>query len=513
MKNVILYVRVSTDEQADKGYSLRDQEIKLLAYCKNNDLNVIQIFREDHSAKTFKRPEFKKLLEFCKKNKKSVNQLLFIKWDRFSRNTTESYRMLGVFDEMAIHVNAIEQPLDLSIPEQGLMLAIYLSMPEVENHRRSLNIRSGMRRAFKEGRYVGLAPKGYSNERDSSKKPIIVPNDDAIFIQRAFEMMATGLYNRNEIFYTLKSQGFKSSKTVFASILTNPIYYGGLYVKAYKDEVEVVVDGIHEPIITKSLFEKVQKVINGRKKKNGSSPRRFNEKFPLRGFINCPICNNQMTASISRGRNNYYGYYHCKSPCKGRYKLDDVEGWFNEFLIDLKLNDDIKELIIEMINEKLLGNTNNDKLGPKHYEKLNQIEERIIKLQDLFIDGGIDKKAYNEAKCRYEKIVDELKEKESNNFDKLQIFKIYQRGIEAIANLQKQYTNAGIEDKKKIIGSIFPKMFQFENKKVRTADINPLLLKITSINKALRDKKNRTNSIKMNKSYQVEKMGLEPTTS
>ena len=120
---------------------------------------------------------------------------------------------------------------------------------------------------------------------------------------------------------------------------------------------------------------------------------------------------------------------------RDRYKLDDAEGWFNEFLVDLKLNNDIKELIIEMINEKLLGNTNNDKLGPKHYEKLNQIEERIIKLQDLFIDGGIDKKAYNEAKCRYEKIVEELKEKESNNFDKLQIFKIYQRGIEAITCL------------------------------------------------------------------------------
>ena len=64
MKNVILYVRVSTDEQAGRGYSLRDQEQKLINYCQTNNLNILEIFREDYSAKTFKRPEFKKLLDY-----------------------------------------------------------------------------------------------------------------------------------------------------------------------------------------------------------------------------------------------------------------------------------------------------------------------------------------------------------------------------------------------------------------------------------------------------------------
>lgn len=68
---------------------------------------------------------------------------------------------------MGVIVNAIEQPLDLSIPEQGLILAVYLSMPEVENHRRSLNIIAGMRRALKEGRYIVSPPKGYKMGRDN----------------------------------------------------------------------------------------------------------------------------------------------------------------------------------------------------------------------------------------------------------------------------------------------------------------------------------------------------------
>jgi DNA invertase Pin-like site-specific DNA recombinase len=152
MKNVILYVRVSTDEQADSGFSLRDQEAKLLSHCKQHELNVVGIYRDDHSAKSFNRPEFKKLLGHCKKNHRQVDGLLFVKWDRFSRNTMESYNMINTFMDLGITINAIEQPLDLSVPEQGLLLGVYLSMPQVDNHRRSLNIRAGMRRAFKEGR-------------------------------------------------------------------------------------------------------------------------------------------------------------------------------------------------------------------------------------------------------------------------------------------------------------------------------------------------------------------------
>lgn len=254
MKNVILYVRVSTDEQANKGFSLRDQEEKLLQYSRDNAMHVLNIYREDHSAKTFNRPEFKKLLEYCKKNYTGIDELLFIKWDRFSRNTAESYNKINLFTDLGIKVNAITQPLDLSIPEQGLMLAVYLSIPEVENQRRSQNVIAGRRRAFKEGRYVGSPPKGYSVGRDSTNKPILVPNNDAPYILEAFELMATGVYNLREVFNKLKNKGYKSSKTAFSNMIRNPLYSGLVYLSAYRDEKEQFIEGIHEPIITRMLY-------------------------------------------------------------------------------------------------------------------------------------------------------------------------------------------------------------------------------------------------------------------
>lgn len=512
MKNVILYVRVSTDEQG-KGYSLRDQEQKLLNYCQNNNFNVLHIFREDYSAKTFKRPEFKKLLEFCKKNKKEVHQLLFIKWDRFSRNTLESYQMIDAFNQLAIQVNAIEQPLDLTIPEQGLMLAVYLSMPEVENHRRSLNITAGMRRAFKEGRYVGMAPKGYDNGRDASKKPILIPNKDARYIQEAFELMATGNYQRNEVFYKLKAKGFKSSKTVFANILNTHLYYGGVYIKAYKDEKETVVNGIHEPIITKALFDKVQQVMNNRKKGKHLVPKKYNEKFPLKEFLRCPYCNKQMRASSSKGRTEYYNYYHCVSPCKGRYTLEEVHQMVENFLGDISFDKQFQELYFEIIKEKLTEDTKQKALGAKHYENLNSIEDKLIKLQDLYIDGDMDKAGYESAKERYENIRAELKSKEASSEDNKKLIELYNRATKKFVDIDIQYNRSDIEHKRKIIGSIFEKNIQFENKKVRTATLNPILNEITNINKGLRGKNRKGLTKKSVKPYLVEKMGLEPTTS
>jgi site-specific DNA recombinase len=67
MKTAYLYVRVSTDEQKRKGYSLPEQEDRLLKYCEFNDIKVKGIYREDYSAKNFNRPEWKKLIDKIKK--------------------------------------------------------------------------------------------------------------------------------------------------------------------------------------------------------------------------------------------------------------------------------------------------------------------------------------------------------------------------------------------------------------------------------------------------------------
>jgi DNA invertase Pin-like site-specific DNA recombinase len=510
MKNVILYVRVSTDEQADKGFSLRDQEEKLLRYCSENNLNVLEIYREDYSAKTFNRPEMNKLIAHCKRDHRTIDQLLFVKWDRFSRNTSESYNKINLFNSLGITPNAIAQPLDLSIPEQGLMLAVYLSVPEVENLRRSQNVIAGMRRAMKEGRYVGSPPKGYDMGRDASKRPVLTPNGDAPFIQEAFELMATGIYNQKEVFQKLKAKGLRSSSSAFARILRNPLYCGLVYLKAHKEEWERYIEGIHQPLVSKKTFDTVQSVLDGRNKQKGKTHKKVNPNFPLRGFVMCPKCNRPLSASSSKGRGGYYSYYHCFSPCDVRIKKEDVHTWFEEFLRSISLDGNSYALLTELIREEFKKIDRESSLGPKHYEKIKNLETKLEKIQDLFIEGDLSKEEYNKAKKRFQKLIDELKERESQLAKKQEVFKLYKDGLKSMENFDKQYLDSDIEHKRLLVGSIFPENFQFENKKVRTADINPILLKIASVNKGLKENKKRDKPKKIDLSRSVLKAGLEP---
>src|SRR5699024_6038050 len=156
----------------------------LLKYCNSRSIKVRNIIYEDYSAKSFDRPEWQKLLLNLKRRGNNVNLILFTKWDRFSRNAGDAYQMINTLRRLGVEPQAIEQPLDLSIPENKMMLAFYLAAPEVENDRRALNTFHGMRRARKEGRYMGLAPVGYVNKiTEHGRKYIAIEEPHATILR------------------------------------------------------------------------------------------------------------------------------------------------------------------------------------------------------------------------------------------------------------------------------------------------------------------------------------------
>src|SRR5574338_1403003 len=212
MKIADLYIRVSTDEQADKGYSQRDQEERLRRYCNINNLQIRQVIFEDHSAKTFNRPQWTKLLIDLRKHRGQSDLILFTKWDRFSRNAGDAYQMISTLRRLGVEPQTVEQPLDLSIPENKMMLAFYLAAPEVENDRRALNVFHGMRRAKKEGRWMGTAPIGYANKVNENGKKYIAPKDTQGDIMRwVFEELSRSKFNTEQIWKQAKEKGLKCS--------------------------------------------------------------------------------------------------------------------------------------------------------------------------------------------------------------------------------------------------------------------------------------------------------------
>src|SRR5688500_14922478 len=127
--------------------------------------------------------------------------------------------MIAERKTLGVEVIAIEQPFDSDVPESKMMQAIFFTIPEIENDRRSLNTRNRMRRAQREGRFVSHAPKGYRRVPDGKGKSILATNDDARFVRRACEEVALGVKPCAEV---LRSRDIDSRTTFSVRRMNTP---------------------------------------------------------------------------------------------------------------------------------------------------------------------------------------------------------------------------------------------------------------------------------------------------
>lgn len=453
-----LYVRVSTDEQADKGYSQRNQEEMLRKYCVNHDIEIRDVIYEDHSAKSFNRPEWKKLIAHLRKKRNCINLILFTKWDRFSRNAGDAYQMINTLRQLGAEPQAIEQPLDLSIPENKMMLAFYLAAPEVENDRRSLNVFYGMRRAKKEGRYMGLAPAGYMNKIDENGKKYILPKEpDASILHWAFENLAAGQFNTEQILKEAKRKGLKCSKNAFWSLIRNPLYCGKIFIPAFQDEKACFVQGQHQAIISEELFEKVQQVIDGRTRNYRNKIDTLQE-FPLRGFFICPKCGKVLTASKSKGRKRYYAYYHCYRGCNYHISQTKLHDAFQAELASYTPRLEFLDLYRKIVSETYQNLTAELQSEKKQIQSLvRDYRERIINISDMLAARQIEPSEYHEIKSRYVKEMEDLNEKLKKIETTAQpLDGLLAQGMEKLLRLDNVLPGSQVGELRMLIGMVFP---------------------------------------------------------
>lgn len=482
-RKAILYFRVSTDEQAD-GYSLRHQEERLRSYCEMQNINVVAAFQEDFSAKTFERPEFQKLLNFVKKNKGIADLLLFTKWDRFSRNAGDAYGMINQLKKVRIEPQAIEQPLDLDIPENKMMLAFYLAAPEVENDRRALNTLVGMRRARKEGRWLGPAPRGYLNGKDDTNKPLLILDpENAPRVKWAFEELAKGIHNIEVVRRMAKEKGLDLQRGQFWNMVHNATYCGKVFVAAYKDEDACYVKGIHQAIISEALYDEVQDVLNGRKRQTKVRSTK-DDNLPLRGFLVCRCCGRPITGSGSQGNGGKYYYYHCQNAkeCKERFRTGDAHDVLLDHLHRISTNRTSLDLYQEVMSDLYRKNgTDKTKQVKELNGEIEKLKARIQNAQILMLDAEISSTEYKGIKSKLMPDIDRLERKKVDILSSNDDYQKYiDKGFYLLRNIDSYYAKSDLTCRQIIVGSIFLDKMVFEKNYYRTITENYALRLIST---------------------------------
>ena len=490
-QKVIIYTRVSTDEQADKGYSLRHQLEMVERYCHLKEYEILKHFQDDFSAKNFNRPDWIKLEAFIKANRKQIDKVLFTKWDRFSRNIEEALGVIRKFRNWGIEVNAIEQPLDFSNPDNKAMLALYLVMPEVENDKISQRTKDGILRARKEGAYTSKPPFGYEGCRINDKASM-KPSKDAEILRQMFLEVAAGVNSIEQIRKNFISKGFKGCKQAFYYMLRNKLYSGYILVPEHKKNPAYWVKGLHDGIIDDNIFAKIQSVLSG-KKKNTRYPVKKHEQLPLRGFLKCSKCNENLTGSVSKGNGGKYAYYHCRKGCSNRIPEQLANQLFSDKILSpIKVNEQVLNLYSEILND-VFKTKNGDKamIIKSLTNEIESTENHINLIEDNLLSGGIVSETFNRMNKRYTERLMNLKsefELLKNSSDDSSEY--ISKSVQSLRNINEYYENGDYDLKNGILGSILDGKVYISKNECRTTNLNVVVDLICRINKGLMIDKN-----------------------
>lgn len=497
-KNVIIYCRVSSDEQK-KGSSLEVQEERLVRECQRRKYNIIDIPHwEDESGKTFeKRPVMSNILEYIKKHSNDVDMLLCLRWNRFSRKLSQATNKIDELREKYdVEVNTIEEPINYDAALWTTQIGMYLGQAESDNLTRSKGTKDGIHGTLEKGKWPNKAPKGYKNKHVTDENGFVVDKyvdiDPGVgpVIRKVFIEIAKGVeapcYIRRKLCPNIP-------ESTFLEMIRNPFYKGKVFVPEYNGKPEHYVKGIHTALIDEETFDKVQEILDGKKKHTPKLTKPINPDLYLRKFLVCPICGHALTGSESKGNGGKYAYYHCCHDGKHlRKRADEVNEGFARYVSCLTLNEEVlslyKEVLTDVRNEQ--GRETRNKVEDLQKE-VRRVEDMLNTLDDKLLSGTISDANYNRISQRYEKQISDLKQQIEvmKNPNRSLIEPKLSYSISLLDNMEGFFRDAPVKVKIKLLGSIFPEKIEFDGKNYRTNGYNKVLDLIYQQTKELREPK------------------------
>lgn len=155
----IIYARVSTLEQSERGYSLRQQIEALREWCEREGYEVLEVVTDPgHSGAYLERPGLDRVRDLVTGGNVSV--VVAQDRDRFSREPAYAYLLKREFEEHGTVLRSLNDRGDDS-PEGQLTDGILDQLAKFERAKTSERTRRGRLKKAKEGKVVGAAPRAH----------------------------------------------------------------------------------------------------------------------------------------------------------------------------------------------------------------------------------------------------------------------------------------------------------------------------------------------------------------
>lgn len=454
MKRAALYIRVSTQEQAQEGYSIGAQKERLFAYCKAHDWLVGEVYIDGgFSGSNLNRPGIQRLLSEID----NFDVVLVYKLDRLSRSQRDTlYLIEDSFLPHKVDFVSMQESFDTATPFGKAMIGLLAVFAQLEREQIKERTRMGRMERAKAGLHQGggIIPIGY----DYREGKLIINPYEARIVKRIFELYLCGM-SLHSVADNLKAEGFTSRTGKFyewssvRNILRNPTYLGHLHYCG------IVVENTHDALITKEQFQAAQDLIEKRGRAAGNRNR---IEYLLTGIIYCGCCGTRY-----HHRNNCgYNYYSCYSRTKDNSKMIKDPNCTNKHWRCEKLESIVEVEICKVLKSpKLAAEISAAKQAKPLASELNltatkrikELNKQIDKLMDLYQSEDIPpavlsnsiSKLYKEKESLETALAQETAPKQTKSFDLVE---------ELLKNAAQIWDFADCKQKRNILRSIVNKI-------------------------------------------------------
>ena len=426
-----VYIRVSTEDQAREGFSLGEQEEKLIQLCKFKELEVYKIYKDAGiSAKDMEhRPQFQEMLKDMKEGK--LNYIVAYKLDRITRSVRDLEELISVLEQYNCFLLCDRDDVNTSTANGRFFVRMLTVLSQLEIEIVSERTKFGLNGAIKSGHIPGQRPFGYKSAED---KRMVIDNATRLYVEKIFDMYLEGKSFQQIANYFKENNIFPKKNwkdTTIQKIIDNKIYMGDYeQYKRIGKQVNlepIVYMNVVEPIISRAKWEECQ-----RQKERNQRTYTRDRVYTFFQRLKCPNCSRIMKCKGSGGTKRKYMYYTCEH-CHINFNEDHVEHLLRDFIYDLLEYDmAVKKFFLPVLEDKT-NNINTTSID----KEIRDLEKQRNRIKDLYIKGIVE---IDDFKEDYKLIEDKLANLESKKLElvNLETFNYSPHELLAQRDLEKE---------------------------------------------------------------------------